>query len=743
MWRHYLVFILILLSITQCSSPSQSNQVENLNTLAKTYGYLRFFHPSDEGSKADWDKVLLQSVEEVLKSSPRGLKNTLKNQFSPLAPTMQILTEGDDFQALPKVDSTGNLVTIAWYHRVAPQLDYSSNQHGMSRRIGRNWLSERDIASAYQMINFPIVKGEDFELELKIKIESEDSLYIGQAMIQVNEQKHEIELKPSDWQTINFKGTIDKSSEQLFVIARLFPSQKCTIQIDDIKLAVAKKEGDIIRVPVYNHDFSVVEDSLPKHWELTNNRHGQFTATQKKGNTVLQFEKTELPTWQEHPQYGETIDANIGQGLKCRIPLALWGDAHQTISPKNEALLNRYLKDLEKIDLENTSKNSLAERIANIILVWNLIQHFHHSEIDNIVWEEQLKATLHEAYDESVPQDILLQKMVSVLGKTECWIALKDAEYSFIPASIRLIDNQFTVVQSDVRQLQIGDIILEKDGKNQEEAYNELEAYFHANVPYTKRWFTKRIESFRNAEPKQKVNFKIKRKGKTLQVEVPSHSPERLSIAVDRPSIESLNNGIEYINMANLSLGEFRYNLHKYKNAKGLIIDLRGTSTLNVKEIFPYFSKDTIPPLMYEYAATFHPNRKDRIWQKINNFPREKAEMTPLFLSAPKVFLVDENTGFQFEFMADWFKHKKIGRLVGDASFGMNYGSKVSPLIGDYEFRWNPYRITYRDGQQERKPIEPDVLIKPSMDDIIARKDVVLEKGIELLSEKVLLSQIQ
>lgn len=736
------LLLCLLLCTTQCSNPEKETQVDNLSAFAKTYGYLRFFHPSDESQEADWNKVLVKSIDDVLNSSKRGLKQNLENNFRPIAPMLQILSEGTSPIALPRIDSTGNLVTIAWYHNNGPRLD-QSEKRGMSRRIGRHWLSERDIASAYQMMHFPVEVGQDFELELKIKVSSEDSLYIGQTMIQVNEQKKEILLEPSDWQTINFKGTMDKKSSETFVIIRLFPSQKCTVQIDDIKLAIEDSAGQIRRAPIYNHKFDQVRDSLPKHWELTNNRNGHFSAQEEnKENTVLQFEKTVLPTWQEHPQYGEHIHEKIGQGLSCFMPLALWGNSNETISIKKDALLERYLAELDKIQLEDIPSNSLVERLSNVILIWNIVQHFYPEKADKIQWDNQLSLSLNEAFDESISQKILLQKMLLPLGGRENWIGLKNQEYSYMPAIIRLVENQFVVVESDIEALKKGDIILEKDGKNQEKEYERLEQFLPMEKPEKRRWFAQRIERTINAEPKQKATLTIKRGPEIHTIEVPISSPENIALSENRPDIKTLENGIQYINIANTSIGAFRHNLSTFKQAKGLVIDMRGTSKLNVKDIFPYFSKDTIPHVQYEYAATFYPNQEKVIWRK-SNTPKQETKTPSLYLDTPKIFLVDEHTAYYFDHMARWFKHKKEGLLVGSPTLGISGASQASSLLGDWNFYWSSFRITSNDGKQKIQQVDPDILVESTIKDILDDRDPVLEKAIELLSKKELSNQIQ
>ena len=50
----FLLVIISLASLTACLSTEQ--KVKNQKTFAKAYGYVKYFHPSDEASEIDWAK---------------------------------------------------------------------------------------------------------------------------------------------------------------------------------------------------------------------------------------------------------------------------------------------------------------------------------------------------------------------------------------------------------------------------------------------------------------------------------------------------------------------------------------------------------------------------------------------------------------------------------------------------------------------------------------------------------------
>ena len=49
----------------EISSPAEDQGIRNLRAFAKLYGYVKYFHPSDEASKVDWDIFAIHGVREV------------------------------------------------------------------------------------------------------------------------------------------------------------------------------------------------------------------------------------------------------------------------------------------------------------------------------------------------------------------------------------------------------------------------------------------------------------------------------------------------------------------------------------------------------------------------------------------------------------------------------------------------------------------------------------------------------
>src|SRR6185503_15490729 len=65
--------------------------LQNLQALARLYGYVHYFHPSDEAAAADWNRLAIVSVRVVESAATaEELATRLQNVFGPIAPGVRI-----------------------------------------------------------------------------------------------------------------------------------------------------------------------------------------------------------------------------------------------------------------------------------------------------------------------------------------------------------------------------------------------------------------------------------------------------------------------------------------------------------------------------------------------------------------------------------------------------------------------------------------------------------------------------
>lgn len=101
--------------------------LQNLEALARLFGYVRYFHPSDQVAAADWNALAVRAVRAVEGAgTPAELATSLTSVFEPIAPTSRIVPTGST--ARPSLAGNGPYV-ITWLHRglgLSPQGIYRS-----------------------------------------------------------------------------------------------------------------------------------------------------------------------------------------------------------------------------------------------------------------------------------------------------------------------------------------------------------------------------------------------------------------------------------------------------------------------------------------------------------------------------------------------------------------------------------------------------------------------------------------
>ena len=117
--------------VPDAARPLEARGLVNLLALAKLYGYVRHFHPSDEAMRADWDWVLVGAVRRVEEAtSDAELIDALAQVFVPLAPT---LTFDAPFEAPPELVASAKY-TRRWHHQGYGQ-DVSRGYAGSYRSL--------------------------------------------------------------------------------------------------------------------------------------------------------------------------------------------------------------------------------------------------------------------------------------------------------------------------------------------------------------------------------------------------------------------------------------------------------------------------------------------------------------------------------------------------------------------------------------------------------------------------------
>src|SRR5688500_18305216 len=88
---------MLLLVLSHISDAQTIQELQNITAFNRLYGYVRYFHPSDEAANIDWNKFAIYGSGKVQKCKNIDcLQETLVELFEPIAPTIQIALKGKE-----------------------------------------------------------------------------------------------------------------------------------------------------------------------------------------------------------------------------------------------------------------------------------------------------------------------------------------------------------------------------------------------------------------------------------------------------------------------------------------------------------------------------------------------------------------------------------------------------------------------------------------------------------------------
>ena len=105
--------------------------------------------------------------------------------------------------------------------------------------------------------------------------------------------------------------------------------------------------------------------------------------------------------------YGDIWEAEIGNGLVCKMPLVLKGD-NSTTYPKADSLMVSILANKLKKGRygKKADGNGLILRIANVINAGNIIHHFFpYFDVLNVNWEEAVSTGIKRSFSDKDKHD--------------------------------------------------------------------------------------------------------------------------------------------------------------------------------------------------------------------------------------------------------------------------------------------------------------------------------------------------
>lgn len=750
MKKNLFICLLALSHIVEAQTPQE---VENITAFSRLYGYVRYFHPSDEAASIDWNQFAIHGSREVLECKDvECLQKTLIELFEPIAPTVRIaLGEENEFSSMTVTppDTTGYKF-VSWQH--------IGLGNGMPRNIYQSGRTNRPTPTAHTFAtitaSIPVdqYRGRKFQFSARVILQEGPGTAHLWARIDrprrtpgFFDNMDDRPIASKEWNLYRIAGTVNEDA--LTVAFGCFLQGRGRLMVDNLLLEI--DDGERWKT-IYSNSFE--SDSLNIFpGSMSGSRQPEYKTTVTAdeftvGNRIVTIESTDhstmyKPLFAKHSEPGEYIRKNLGGGLSAIVPLTLYGNTENTWPAGDKEKILTLQRSLENVP--TSANENLSVRTAGIIIAWNVFQHFYpYFDVVKADWNMAFKTAITEAFTDSSATEYLqtLRRLIAKLkdGHANVFSAEARTNEGYAPPiSLEWIENKLVItnVGNDQLPLKVGDIVTTIDNIPAEKYFDGI--YRHISAA-TRGWLHSRANSSSLLGPANS----------TLTIKVLDAQNKENQVALTRTltirdfsqlgedskqPIRTLKDGILYIDITKAPKEQIKDRFSDLENAKAIICDLRGYPKNN-HEIISHFlhSNDTSQRWM-RVPQVIYPDQQDIAGYVEMGWGLKAKE--PHF-GAKVFFLLDGSAISYAESFMGFIEHYDLATIVGQPSAGTNGNVNRFELPGGYSISWTGMKVFKQDGSPlHGVGILPDVYVEKTIRGVRENKDEFLEKAIDLATE--------
>lgn len=465
----------------------------------------------------------------------------------------------------------------------------------------------------------------------------------------------------------------------------------------------------------------------------------------RMGAPIYKSERVEV----KDPPSSRILEAEIGGGVSCKMPMALYADDRGTLPHGNAQPA-----EPPPAGIPPTFAYSLLDRetrLAGITMAWGVMQHFYpYFDVVGTDWPAVLRKSLSEAAEATDEQAAVmaLEHMITQLhdGQGNVVRMVKSPEgqpvpemstKGFLPLHFTWVEGQLVVTNvhpSAGVEVRPGDIVLAIDNKPIDAWMAKLEPRIPAATP----WWKRRVATGHLRTGKKGAPVKV-----TLKHE--SGDPVTVTLAYSlgmmdrlpqekRPEpVAEVASGVSYVDLDRVTPTQFEAALPTLVKARGVVFDLRGSPKLE-PEILGHLTSKPLAGPNWKIPRIVRPNREGMTFEVVQWIVEPKA---PRFNNRI-VFLTDERAISQAETWLSMVDHDRLGKIVGGTTAGTNGNVNPFPVPGGVVIHWTGLRVEQFDGSRfHGVGVKPTIQAARTVKGVREGRDEVLETGIAVVNGKV------
>ena len=735
---------LVLTFGTAASSQAPQANLQNVAALARLYGVVRYFYPSDAAAALDWNRFAVHASKQA--RAARNLKEleaVLEALFTPLGPGIEIAPA---LEPAPP-DGVPDPALVAWRYFGAG-LTPTGNLQGpyKAKRTTRPVTTPGSIdgfATRMQVVPALNLRGHSIRLRGTVRADARDTTGSAALWLRVDRPNQQMgffdnmgdrPVRDRGWREYAIEGPVadDATSIALGVMA----VGAVSADFDAINLESRAPGAAWTPVSITDPGFEGAESGgwMPAG---TSKRVVVSHPTDQapEGKLFLRFApppdslSTDELFTDAPPVAGAHVDVDLGAGLKARVRLAL--SQAEAAAARADAL--NTLKAALSAVAETPASTDVDTRLADVVVAWNVFRHFYPYWTEaGVDWNTRLLPLLDAAYAATTREqhrDALRRLVADVRdGHGGVTDTRHRTPRATLPIRLAVVENHIVVTASDAQtELPVGAVVTRVNGA----AADERLAGLRALASGTTQWKTTRaLNEMVACDVGARVPLAFDAGAGTRTTALTCEGKPQPAEKRPEP-VSELAAGVWYVDLTRARMQQIASSLAAIAAAKGVVFDVRGYPTDAGAQILPHLIAGS------ERDRWMHVSRIVGPYGAVTGWDSLGWNMVPATprITGRAVFLTDGRAISYAESVMGYVADRKLGTIVGSPTAGANGNVTAFAVPGGFSVTFTGMRVTRHDGTSPHHliGIQPDIALTPTIAAIRTGRDELVERAVAVI----------